>query len=169
MPERRASVVVTYNALPWIERCLESVAGYETVVVDNGSTDGTVDARARALPRGRLVEQENLGLAARLERGHARDVTGRYFLILNADAWLADDALERLVAFADAHPRGGGRRPAAAAIPTGRCSARCAASRRCGGSRPSTCSCASSRRARSAERVLRRRLRPRRACARPSS
>ena len=35
-------VVVAYNALPWIEQCLASVAGYETVVVDHGSTDGTV-------------------------------------------------------------------------------------------------------------------------------
>ena len=34
-----ACVVVTYDALPWIERCLESVAGVETVVVDNGSAE----------------------------------------------------------------------------------------------------------------------------------
>ena len=38
-----ACVVVTYDALPWIERCLASVRGLDTVVVDNGSTDGTVD------------------------------------------------------------------------------------------------------------------------------
>jgi len=37
-------VVVTYNALPWIEKCLESVAGRDVIVVDNGSTDGTVAA-----------------------------------------------------------------------------------------------------------------------------
>ena len=65
--------------------------------------------------------------------------------LLNSDAWVAaGDALERLVAFADAHPAGRGRRAAARATPTGRCSARCAASRRSGGSRPSTSSCASS-------------------------
>jgi GT2 family glycosyltransferase len=44
-----AAVVVTYDALPWVERCLESVRGHETVVVDNGSTDGTVE-----LVRGRF-------------------------------------------------------------------------------------------------------------------
>jgi len=39
-------VVVTYNALPWIERCLESVRGEETIVVDNGSTDGSGELAA---------------------------------------------------------------------------------------------------------------------------
>ena len=43
-------VVVTHNALPWIERCLESVRGIETVVVDNGSTDGTVDVVRERFP-----------------------------------------------------------------------------------------------------------------------
>ena len=41
-----AVVVVTYNALPWLEPCLASVAGYETVVVDHGSTDGTLGVKA---------------------------------------------------------------------------------------------------------------------------
>jgi glycosyltransferase involved in cell wall biosynthesis len=35
-------VVVTYDALPWVESCLESVHDVPTVVVDNGSRDGTV-------------------------------------------------------------------------------------------------------------------------------
>ena len=35
-------VIVTHNALPWIEQSLESVRGVDTVVVDNGSSDGTV-------------------------------------------------------------------------------------------------------------------------------
>ena len=45
-------VVVTHNALPWIERCLESVRGEETVVVDNGSTDGSADVVREQLPGG---------------------------------------------------------------------------------------------------------------------
>ena len=35
-------VVVTYDALPWVEQCLESVRDVPTIVVDNGSSDGTV-------------------------------------------------------------------------------------------------------------------------------
>jgi hypothetical protein len=96
--------VVTYNALPWIEQCLESVAGYETVVVDNGSTDGTVAFVRDRFPAVRLVEQENRGLAAGWNRGIG-ETTCAYVLILNADAWALGDAIERLAEFADAHPR----------------------------------------------------------------
>jgi hypothetical protein len=96
--------VVTYNALPWIEQCLESIAGYDTVVVDNGSTDGTVAFVRDKFPAVRLVEQENRGLAAGWNRG-IRETTGAYVLILNADAWALGDAIERLAEFADEHPR----------------------------------------------------------------
>ncbi len=97
-------IVVTLNALPWVERCLESVAGYETVVVDHGSRDGTVELVRRRFPEARLVEQENRGLAAGWNRG-IREVRGRYFLLLNADAWVVGDGVERLRAFADSRPR----------------------------------------------------------------
>ena len=56
-------VVVTYNALPWLEQCLASVRGVETVVVDHGSTDGTVALVRDRFPDVALVEQENRGLA----------------------------------------------------------------------------------------------------------
>jgi N-acetylglucosaminyl-diphospho-decaprenol L-rhamnosyltransferase len=97
-------VVVTYDAMPWIERCLESVAGLETVVVDHGSTDGTVAAVRARFPSVRLVEQENRGLAAGWNRG-IRETSGAYVLVLNADAWAHAGAVAGLAAFADAHPR----------------------------------------------------------------
>ena len=96
-------VVVTYNALPWIEQSIESVQDEEVVVVDNGSTDGTVDVVRELFPQARLIERENLGLASGWNAGMAV-VSGRYFLLLNADAWLTDGSLARLVAFADEHP-----------------------------------------------------------------
>ena len=100
-----ASVVVTtYNALPWIEQCLQSVEGVETVVVDNASSDGTVAFVRERFPAVEVVEQENLGLAAGWARGLEEISAGRWVLILNADAWLVGDALERLVAIGDAHP-----------------------------------------------------------------
>jgi N-acetylglucosaminyl-diphospho-decaprenol L-rhamnosyltransferase len=96
-------VVVTYNALPWLERALESVRGVETVVVDHGSTDGTVAFVRERFPDVQLVEQENRGLAAGWNAGVER-TSGRHVLLLNSDAWLDDGALDALVAFADAHP-----------------------------------------------------------------
>jgi GT2 family glycosyltransferase len=99
-----AAVVVTYDALPWIERCLSSLAGVKTVVVDNGSSDGTVPFVRERFPDVRLLESENRGLGAGWNLG-LRETTGTYALLLNADAWLAEGALERLVAFADSRPR----------------------------------------------------------------
>jgi hypothetical protein len=96
-------VVVTYNALPWIEQALESVRGRETVVVDNGSTDGTVAFVRERFPEVAVVEQENRGLAAGWNVGIER-TGGRYVLLLNSDAWLHEGALDALVEFADAHP-----------------------------------------------------------------
>ena len=99
-----AVVVVTYDALPWIERCLASVRGTTTVVVDHGSTDGTVGFVRERFPAVTLVEAENRGLGAGWNRG-LRETESRYALLLNADAWLVGDALQRLVAFADERPR----------------------------------------------------------------
>jgi GT2 family glycosyltransferase len=96
-------VVVTYNALPWLEQSLESVRGVETVVVDHGSTDGTVDFVRERFPDVALVEEENRGLAYGWNTGIDR-TGGRYVLLLNADAWLDPGALDTLAAFADAHP-----------------------------------------------------------------
>ena len=105
---RVACVVVTHDALPWIERCLASVAGTRTIVVDNGSSDGTPDAVRERFPAVRVIESSNDGLAAGWNRGIA-ETDAEHVLILNADAWLVEDALTRLVDAAD-------RRPGAAAI-----------------------------------------------------
>ncbi|MGH3080098.1 MAG: glycosyltransferase family 2 protein [Gaiellaceae bacterium] len=105
MPELEA-VVVTYNGLPHVERTLESLARCETVVVDHGSTDGTLDLVRERFPAVRIVEQENRGLAAGWNRG-IRETSAPFVVALNADAWLIDDAAERLVAFAEEHERAG--------------------------------------------------------------
>ncbi len=99
-----ACVVVTYDALPWIERCLESVAGVETVVVDNGSSDDTVAVVRERFPSVRVVETENHGLCAGWNRGIA-ETSSEHVLLLNADAWLVEDALGRLLEAAGRYPR----------------------------------------------------------------
>jgi N-acetylglucosaminyl-diphospho-decaprenol L-rhamnosyltransferase len=96
-------VVVTYNALPWIEKSLESVEGRDVIVVDNGSADGTVAMIRERFPHVRLIEQENKGMGGGNNAG-MRAADGRYFFLLNSDAWVVGDALDELVAFADAHP-----------------------------------------------------------------
>lgn len=96
-------IVVTHNSVPWIERCLESLSSAPTVVVDNGSTDGTVALVRERFPAARLIESENRGLGAAWNVG-IRETESRYVLLLNSDAWLVGDALARLVTFADRRP-----------------------------------------------------------------
>jgi GT2 family glycosyltransferase len=96
-------VVVTFNALPWLERSLESVRGHETIVVDHGSTDGTLELVRERFPEVRVIEQENRGMGGGNNAG-IRAAHGRYVLLLNSDAWVQGGGLERLVAFADEHP-----------------------------------------------------------------
>jgi N-acetylglucosaminyl-diphospho-decaprenol L-rhamnosyltransferase len=102
-PPDLSVVVVTYNALPWLEQCLDSVRGHEVVVVDHGSSDGTLGLVRERYPDARIVVQENKGMGGGNNAG-MRVASGRYFLLLNSDAWVVADGLERLVAYADAHP-----------------------------------------------------------------
>src|ERR687896_393890 len=62
-------VVVTYDAMAYLERCLESVSGYETVVVDHGSKDGTPELVRARFPQAKLIEQENRGFGAGMNTG----------------------------------------------------------------------------------------------------
>jgi N-acetylglucosaminyl-diphospho-decaprenol L-rhamnosyltransferase len=96
-------VVVTWNALPWLEQCLDSVRGRDVVVVDHGSTDGTLDFVREHHPDVRIVEQENKGMGGGNNAG-MRVAGGRYFFLLNSDAWVVGDGLERLVEFTDGQP-----------------------------------------------------------------
>ena len=95
---------MTYDALPWIEQCLASVSGIPTVVVDNGSSDGTRELVRDRFPEVTLVPFENRGLAAGWNRG-LLEVDAEFVLVLNADAWLVGEALDGLVAAAERHPR----------------------------------------------------------------
>ena len=96
-------VVVAFNALPWLERCLESVRGYEAIVVDHGSTDGSLELMRSRFPEVRVIEQENRGMGGGNNAG-LRASSRRYAFLLNSDAWVVGDAVDRLASYLDAHP-----------------------------------------------------------------
>jgi GT2 family glycosyltransferase len=100
-------IVVSYNAREHLERCLAKVADgpHEVIVVDNASTDGSPALVRSKFPSVRLVEPgENRGFGAGNNEG-MRVAGGRYFLLLNSDAWPVGEAIEELVSFADARPQ----------------------------------------------------------------
>ena len=108
-------IIVSYNGMPWLERCLGSVyPGAKTChfapdlyVWDNDSTDGSADYVAKHFPGAHLVRSaENVGFAKANNMGfqYALDHGYDYVYLLNQHAWLAPGALETLVAAAQAHP-----------------------------------------------------------------
>jgi GT2 family glycosyltransferase len=84
----------------------------EEVIVDNGSGDGSVETLRAGRPDAKLMAlPDNGGFAAGNNAGIAA-ASGRTLLLLNSDAFPAGDALARLVAYLDAHPRVGIAAPA---------------------------------------------------------
>jgi N-acetylglucosaminyl-diphospho-decaprenol L-rhamnosyltransferase len=104
-----SAIVVSHNTRVHLERCLASLGNgpNETIVVDNASTDGSVEAVRERFPSVRLITlRDNRGFGAAANEG-MRHAYGRYFLLLNADTWPRGDAVRQLVAFADEQPRCG--------------------------------------------------------------
>ena len=91
-----------YDVARFIGAALDSVLGqdfpdWEMIVVDDGSRDDTAaQVVARRDRRIRLIRQENAGVSAARSRAMA-EARGDAFLFLDADDWLAPDALSRLV------------------------------------------------------------------------
>ena len=99
-------VIVSWNGRQHLERCLRAVAAQrdvsaETILVDNGSTDGTAAFVQEAFPWVRLVRLEtNAGFTGGNNAG-VREARGRYVALLNNDTEAAPDWLARLLAGVD--------------------------------------------------------------------
>lgn len=108
-------VILNWNNYPATRRCLDSLAtaqpaGATVYVVDNGSSDGSMD-RLEAEPAGTATvfvrNGENLGFAAGANRGirRALDDGNRYILLLNNDCIVSTPgAIESAVALAESDP-----------------------------------------------------------------
>ena len=99
-------IIVNYNTLHVLRPCLDSIIeqttglDYEIIVVDNGSTDGSIemladDKRVLFIPTG-----ENLGFGKANNKGleHAK---GKYIFFLNSDTLLKNNAVKMFYDFAE--------------------------------------------------------------------
>jgi len=116
-------VIVNYNTVDLLERCLchllasEADRPLEVYVVDNGSTDGSLQLLRSAYPHVRTIEAgSNLGFA-RANNLALREILAQairaqcldrdYVLLLNTDCFVEPDTLQQLARFLDTHPDAG--------------------------------------------------------------
>lgn len=105
------SVVITnWNGRELLQACLQSIYDKttgirtENIVVDDASTDDSVELVRSKFPDVKLVlNQANLGFARANNRG-IELATGRYVLLLNSDTVLLNNAIKILADFLDTQP-----------------------------------------------------------------
>jgi len=103
-----AVVIVNYNTREFLRSCLATVqleAPSEVVVVDNASSDGSVEMVQADYPWAVLyANKTNLGYGAAANQAIAR-CTAKHVLLLNSDTLLPVGALQALSTYLDRHPR----------------------------------------------------------------
>ncbi len=100
-------VIATYNGGRTLKQCLEAVSrlryeNYETIVVDDGSTDNTAQILA-GFPWVRVISQENLGLSAARNAGIAA-ATGEIVVFTDSDCIVDFDWLYFIAHFLEQNP-----------------------------------------------------------------
>jgi len=107
-------IIVNYNVRAYLEQCLRAVMAAmeglpgEVFVVDNLSTDGSVEMVRERFPQVRLIANaENVGFS-RANNQAIREAQGDHVLLLNPDTIVGEDVFRKVVAFMDTHPKVGG-------------------------------------------------------------
>jgi len=102
------TIVVTYNAMRWAERCLGSLRTSSVplipVVIDNGSADGSAKYIQTHFPEATVFAQtKNLGFGQANNLGirYALKQGATHVLLLNQDAWIDPDMIASLLRYDD--------------------------------------------------------------------
>lgn len=107
-------IIVTYNGLKWINRCLSellnSTVNTNIIVIDNCSSDGTFKFIEKNFPQVTLIKSDkNLGFGKANNIGilRARDLDANFVILLNQDVYIKPETIETLVSFAEKSPEYG--------------------------------------------------------------
>lgn len=109
-PTKISIIILNWNGKELLQQCLDSIDGqsyrdFETILVDNGSSDGSAEYVSKYYPWVKLVVlSENIGFASGNNRGLA-ECGGEYIVTLNNDTKVEPEFLSRLCAAADADQR----------------------------------------------------------------
>jgi GT2 family glycosyltransferase len=110
---RVAFLIVSWNTRQLLSECIDSITAtcpdfdYEIIVVDNGSTDGSIAMLEQQYPHvRRIINQVNVGFGQANNQAAAASAADYYFL-LNSDARLFPLALRHMVTLMEMNPRAG--------------------------------------------------------------
>ena len=93
-------IVINYNGRPFLDELLQTLGSFETLLIDNASSDGSLPYLRERFPWVQLLPQPvNLGFSRAANRGADRS-TAPYLAFLNPDVKLEPSWLEELVAVA---------------------------------------------------------------------
>lgn len=107
-------IIVNYNVKDYLCQCLHSVEramrglSGEVVVVDNASSDGSVEELSSRFPLVTFIaNRDNRGFSCANNQA-IRQAQSEYVLLLNPDTVVGEDVLQAAVDFMDSHPDAGG-------------------------------------------------------------
>lgn len=110
MTTQVAVIIVNWNTVDLLDRCLRALYAsegdieLEVCLVDNGSSDGSLELMRDVYPQVRVIANEvNVGFARANNQGISA-THGEYILLLNSDAFLGPDVVRRLVARMEEYP-----------------------------------------------------------------
>ncbi len=103
-------IIVSWNAKEFLSECLQSLTAEtdnhcsEIIVVDNASTDGSLELVQKHFPHVKLIRSNtNVGFAKANNIG-IRQSIGRYVAFINSDVKVLEGCLNRILAYMDKHP-----------------------------------------------------------------
>ena len=107
-------IIVNYNVKELVEQCLQSVmraaerVTTEVIVVDNNSSDGSVEYLRTRFQNVKFIENEkNIGFS-RANNIAIKESTGEYVLLLNPDTFTGEHLFEEVIEFMDSNDGVGG-------------------------------------------------------------
>ena len=107
-------IIVNYNVKYFLEQCLTSVSraiegiNAEIYVVDNNSTDGSVEYLRSRFPQVIFIENVSNPGFSKANNQAIELAKGKYILLLNPDTIIGEDILHNLCAFMEKHSEAGG-------------------------------------------------------------
>ncbi|MFT6638914.1 MAG: GT2 family glycosyltransferase [Flavobacterium sp.] len=106
-------IIVTYNGAKWLRKCFQSLEDstckVETIVVDNNSSDNSVEI-IQSFPKIQLIQSaENLGFGKANNIGiqKASELNADYVFLLNQDTWVYPETISNLVEVAESNKQFG--------------------------------------------------------------